>query len=60
MALRMNDSGIRRKMLMNSFFFAKSIVNHHLDAMANNIPRICDAGTIMSIGHHNAAIWLDF
>jgi hypothetical protein len=38
MALRTDDSGIRRKMLMNSFFFAKSTVNR-LDAIANNIPR---------------------
>jgi hypothetical protein len=37
MALRKDDSGIRRKMLMNSFFFAESTVNQ-LDAMANNIP----------------------
>jgi hypothetical protein len=24
------------------------------------LERICDAGTIKSIGHRNAAIWLDF
>jgi hypothetical protein len=38
MALRTDDSGIKRKMLMKSFFFAESTVNR-LDAMANNIPR---------------------
>ena len=35
--LATDDSGIRRKMLMNSFFFAESTVNR-LDAMANTIP----------------------
>jgi hypothetical protein len=38
MAVRTDDSGIRRKMLMKSFFFAESTVNR-LDAMANNMPR---------------------
>jgi hypothetical protein len=38
LALRTDDSGIRRKMLMNSFFFTESTVNR-LDAMANNMPR---------------------
>ena len=38
MALRTNDSGIRRKMLMNSFFFTGSTINR-LDAVANIIPR---------------------
>jgi len=37
MALRTDDSGIRRNMLMNSLFFAESTVNC-LDAMANNLP----------------------
>jgi len=36
--LATDDSGIRRKMLMNSLFFAESTVNC-LDAMANNLPR---------------------
>jgi hypothetical protein len=48
---------------MNSFFFAESTVNH-LDAWQIichvGLERIRDAGTIKSIGHRNAAIWLDF